>query len=160
MINSVYLTPGCANPPDLNNTALLDTTANISLLTPHAPAQINMSTLPPKTIMQPSGDTLTISGNVTLLLLKLPPAAKEAYRISGLTNNLLSASAMADAGCNLFFHQTGCEVTCNREIILQGRRNPTTRLSPLQRNEENIVPCDTNIVLPTKSLVEAQSIYE
>ena len=118
IINSVYFTPGCANPPDLHNTALLDTAANISLLTPHAPAKVDTTSLPPKTILQPSGDTLTTSGNVTLLLPKLPPSAKQAYRIAGLTNNLLSAFALADAGCELFFHHTGCEVTLNREIIL------------------------------------------
>ncbi len=128
LVNSVYLTPGCTNPPDLNTTALLDTTANISLLTPQAPAQITMTLLPPKTIMQPSGNTLTTSGNVTFLLPKLPPAAKEAYRIAGLTNNLLSALALADAGCKLFFHQTGCEVMHNSKIILRGWRDPTTRL--------------------------------
>ncbi|KAL7478349.1 hypothetical protein ACHAW6_004114 [Cyclotella cf. meneghiniana] len=105
IINSIYFTPGCTNPPNLTTTALLDTAANISLLTPHAPAQRNMTTLPTKTIMQPSGDTLTTTGNVTLLLPKLPQAAKEAYHISGLTNNLLSASALVDACCELFFHQ-------------------------------------------------------
>ncbi|KAL7478501.1 hypothetical protein ACHAW6_004261 [Cyclotella cf. meneghiniana] len=110
-----------------------------------------MTTLPPKTIMQPFGDTLTTSGNVTLLLPKLPPAAKEAYHGAGLTNNLLSASALADAGCELFFHQTGCEVMHNGKIILR---------VPLQSNENNIVPRDTHIFLPTKSLPQAHSIYE
>ncbi|KAL7475158.1 LOW QUALITY PROTEIN: hypothetical protein ACHAW6_001084, partial [Cyclotella cf. meneghiniana] len=162
LVNSVYLTPGCTNPPDLNTTALLDTSANIFLLTPQAPAQITMTTLPPKTIMQPSDDTLTTSGNVTLLVPKLPPAAKEVYRIAGLTNNLLSALSLADVGCELFFHQTGCEVMHNREIILRGWHDPTTRLwrVPLQSNENNIVPLDTNIVLPTKSLPQSHSIYE
>ncbi|KAL7475965.1 LOW QUALITY PROTEIN: hypothetical protein ACHAW6_001855 [Cyclotella cf. meneghiniana] len=37
IINSVYFTPGCANPPNLNTTVLLDIAANISLLTPNAP---------------------------------------------------------------------------------------------------------------------------
>ena len=50
----------------------------------------------------------------------------------------------------------------NREIILQGWHDPITRLCrvPLQSNENNIVPLDTNIVLPTKSLPQAHSIYE
>ena len=127
IINSIYFTPGCTNPPNLNTT-LLDTTANISLLTPHVPAKKNMTTLPTKTIIQPSGDIITTWRNVTLLLPKLPQAAKEAYRMSGLTNNLLSASALADAGCELYLHQTGCGVAHNGEIILRGWCDPITRL--------------------------------
>ncbi|KAL7481871.1 LOW QUALITY PROTEIN: hypothetical protein ACHAW6_007551 [Cyclotella cf. meneghiniana] len=119
-----------------------------------------MTTLPTKIIMQPSGDTLTTSGNVTLLLPKLPHAAKEEYCISGLTNNLLTASALADAGCELSFSPN--RVMHNGEIILRGWRNPTTRLwqVPLQNNEDTILPCDTNIILPTALLAQAHSIYE
>ena len=63
---------------------------------------------------------------------------------------------------NYFFHQTGCEVTHNGEVILSGWRDPSTRLwrVPLQSNEGNIIPCDTTIILPTKPLVQAHSIYE
>ena len=103
IINSIYFTPGCTNLPNSNNTTLLDTAANISLLTPHAPAQKNMTTLPTKTIMQPFIDTLTTTGNVTLLLPKLPQAAQEEYCISCLTNNLLSASAWQMQAVNCFF---------------------------------------------------------
>ncbi|KAL7480576.1 hypothetical protein ACHAW6_006261 [Cyclotella cf. meneghiniana] len=128
IINSVYFTPGCANPPNLNTTALLNTAANISLLTTNAPAPQDAITLPVKTIMQPSSDTFTTSGNPTLSLPKLPQSAKQAYCIPGLTNNLLSAANLADAGCEVFFCQTGCEVSYNREIILQGWQDLTTRL--------------------------------
>ncbi|KAL7478867.1 hypothetical protein ACHAW6_004617 [Cyclotella cf. meneghiniana] len=79
IINSIYFTPGCTNPPNLDNTALLDTAANISLLTPTAPALHYATTLPVGTIMQPSGDTLTTSGNVFLSIPKLPQSVKQAY---------------------------------------------------------------------------------
>ncbi|KAL7479398.1 hypothetical protein ACHAW6_005130 [Cyclotella cf. meneghiniana] len=106
-----------------------------------------MTTLPTKTIMQPSGDTLTTSRNVTFLLPKLPQDVTEAYRISGLTNNLLSASALSDATCELYFHQTG--------------RNNSPRVARPNHQtlskEENIVP---NIVLPTESIAQVNSIYE
>ncbi|KAL7481808.1 hypothetical protein ACHAW6_007474 [Cyclotella cf. meneghiniana] len=46
IINSVYFTPGCANPPNLNTTTLLGTAANIPLLTPNAPALQDETTLP------------------------------------------------------------------------------------------------------------------
>ncbi len=111
IINSVYFTPGCTNPPNLNTTILLDTVANISLLTPDAPAQTDMTTLPIKTIMQPSGDILITSGNATLFLSKLTQSAKQAYCISSLAYNLLSVAVFANADCEVFFHQTGCEVS-------------------------------------------------
>ena len=53
-----------------------------------------------------------------LLLNKLPASAREAYSTPGLVNNLLSAAVLADAGCNLYFNQTGYEVEYNGEIIL------------------------------------------
>ncbi|KAL7475799.1 LOW QUALITY PROTEIN: hypothetical protein ACHAW6_001699 [Cyclotella cf. meneghiniana] len=126
IINLIYFTPGCTNPPNLDNTALIDTAANISLLTPTAPALHDATTLPVKTIMQPSGDTITTSGIVFLSLPKLPQSAKQAYQIAGLTNNLLSTAVLAGAGCKVFFHHTGCEVSYNREIILRGLQDPTT----------------------------------
>ncbi|KAL7481300.1 hypothetical protein ACHAW6_006980 [Cyclotella cf. meneghiniana] len=119
IISSIYFIPGCANPPILNTTTLLDTAANISLLTSNATLQ-DATTLPVKTIMQPPGDTLSTLGNATLSLPKLPQSAKQAYRVSGLTNNLLSAAVLAEAGCEVFFHQKGCEVSYNGEIILGG----------------------------------------
>ncbi|KAL7477816.1 LOW QUALITY PROTEIN: hypothetical protein ACHAW6_003604 [Cyclotella cf. meneghiniana] len=142
IINSVYFTPGCTNPPSLKNTALLDTSANISRLIPDAPA----------------GDTR----NATLLLPKLPPSAKQAYCMSGLTNNLLSAAVLADAGCEVFFQQTGCEVTHNGEPLLQGWHDPTIRLwqAPLTNAEGNIVPHDAEIVSPIETTLQANSIYK
>ncbi|KAL7484651.1 hypothetical protein ACHAW6_010286 [Cyclotella cf. meneghiniana] len=91
--------------------------ANISLLTPNAPALLDATTLPVKTIMQPSGDTLTTSGIATLLQSKLPQSAKQAYLTPSLTNNLLSVVILADAVCEVFFHQTGYEVSYNGKII-------------------------------------------
>jgi hypothetical protein len=55
---------------------------------------------------------------VDLLLSKLPPNARMAHSLPGLTNNLLSVPVLCDAGCEVFFNSTGCEVTLNGEIIL------------------------------------------
>ena len=90
--------------------------------------------------MQPAGDTLTTSGNVLFSLPKLPQLAKQAYRIAGLTNNLLSAAVLADAGCEVFFHHTGCEVSYKGEIILRGWQDPTTQpwQVPIHSTEEGI----------------------
>ena len=55
-----------------------------------------------------------------LLLAKLTKAAREAHRASGIINNLLFVSVLCDAGCEVFFHTTGCEISFNGEIIVRG----------------------------------------
>ncbi|KAL7477931.1 hypothetical protein ACHAW6_003712, partial [Cyclotella cf. meneghiniana] len=162
IINSVYFTPGCTNPSNLNTTALLDTAANIFLLTPNAPALQDATTLPVKTIMQPSWDTLRIAGNATFLLSKLPQSAKQAYCIASLTDNLLSVAILASATCEVFFHQTGCKVIFSGEIILQGWCDLTTRLwrVPLHNDEGKIVPHDACIVESTEPTPLTCNIYE
>ena len=72
---------------------------------------------------------------------------------------------LADAGCEIFFHKTGCEVSLNGEIILQGWRDPDTRLLRVSLHLEGgnrIVPTDQNIILDMSILPspEVNSIYE
>ena len=55
-----------------------------------------------------------------VLLGKMPKAAREAHHAPGITNNLLSVSVLCDAGCEVFFHSTSCEISFNGEIIVRG----------------------------------------
>ena len=71
---------------------------------------------------------MTSTHAVNLLLNKLPADARLAHRLPGLVNNLLSVAVLCDAGCEVFFHKHGCEVTHNGEIILRGWRDPNNRL--------------------------------
>ncbi|KAL7475324.1 hypothetical protein ACHAW6_001245 [Cyclotella cf. meneghiniana] len=147
IINSIYLTPGCANPPHLQATAFLHTAANTQCTDTtgcNHPTSINNHA----TIF-----TLTTSDKARLSLPKLPQSSKQAYHIPGLTNNLLSAAILSDAGCELFFYQTRCDVSYNGEIILRRWQDPTTRLRQvsLQTTDgPNIVPHDASIVSPTE----------
>ena len=80
-----------------------------------------------------------------LLLSKLPKAAREAHKAPTLTNNLLSVSVLCDAGCEVFLHMHGCEVTFNGETIVQGWRDLTTnmwRISLIPNNGNKIIPAD------------------
>jgi hypothetical protein len=43
-----------------------------------------------------------------------------AHSLPSLTNNLLSVAVLRDTGCKVFFNATGCEVTFDGKIILQG----------------------------------------
>ena len=78
-----------------------------------------------------------------LLLAKLPKAAREAHLAPGVINNLLSVSVLCDAGCELFFHSTGCEISFNGEIIVMGWSDMQTKIwciSLLDEGVSNIIP--------------------
>ena len=77
-----------------------------------------------------------------LLINKLPKAAREAHRAPTITNNLLSVSVLCDAGCEVFFHFHGCEITFNGETIVRGWRDLTTnmwRISLIPDGGNNVI---------------------
>ncbi|KAL7475994.1 hypothetical protein ACHAW6_007122, partial [Cyclotella cf. meneghiniana] len=165
LLCSATVSSGCENPSNLSSTALLDTAANISLLTDGAPAEKISQQYTPKSVMQPKGDRLHTTENLLLLLNKLPLIAREAHRAPGITNNLMSAATLADAGCEIFFHKTGCEVSLNGEVILRGWRDPTTRLWRVSLHPDGgntIVPTDQHIIhqLLIHTSPEINNIYE
>jgi hypothetical protein len=67
---------GCANPPDLHNTVLIDTAASCTLLTDRAPATSGTIPHGPITVDQPSGGRMTTTHAVDLLLCNLPASAR------------------------------------------------------------------------------------
>jgi hypothetical protein len=71
---------------------------------------------------------MTSTHAVNLLLNKLPADARLAHQLPGLVNNLLLVAVLCDAGCEVFFHKHGCEVTHTGETILRGWRDPKNRL--------------------------------
>ena len=91
--------------------------ANISLLQTGAPADGTKLQTAPRCITQPN-ELLVTTESLLLLRNKLPIQARTAHHAPGISNNLLSASELADAGCELIFHKTGFEVLQNGEIIL------------------------------------------
>ena len=118
-MNNALPTSGCDNPINLSNTALVDAGANVSLLGALAPANTAALQLPCKKMLQPSGTSFFTTGTLELLLSKLPKQAREARR-APVTNNLLSVSVLCDAGCEVLFHPSGCEITYNGETIIRG----------------------------------------
>ena len=48
-----------------------------------------------------------------ILLAKLPKASRKAHRVPDIITNLLSVSVLCDAGCELFFYSTVCEISFN-----------------------------------------------
>ena len=85
------------------------------------------------------------TNTLELLLTKLPKAAREAHAAPTITNNLLSVSVLCDAGCEVYFHGQGCEITFNGETIVRGWRDLTTnmwRISLIPDGTNNIIPED------------------
>jgi hypothetical protein len=128
LANSINLESGCANPTQLETTPLINTAASISLLTTKAPANNLTTTDVHITILQPSGDKMTSTLTIDLLLQLLPPEACLAYRLPGLINNLLLVAVLFKVGCKVFFHKNGCEVTLDRATILRGWHDPKNKL--------------------------------
>ena len=114
-------------------------------------------------MLQPSGTSFFTTGTLELLLSKLPKQAREAHR-APVTNNLLSVSVLCDAGCEVLFHPSGCEITYNGETIIRGwrcMRSNMWRISLTDDGTNNVIPEDTGI----NDQVEmpsffANSIYE
>ena len=78
-----------------------------------------------------------------LLLAKLTNAAREVHLAPEIINNLLSVSVLCDAGCEVFFHITGCGISFNGEIIVRGWRDIQTnmwRIALLDEVVSNIIP--------------------
>lgn len=66
---------------------------------------------------------MTTTHAVDLLLRHLPKTARLGHRLPGLVNNLLSVATLVDAGCDVYFHRTGCEVSFDGTVILRGWRD-------------------------------------
>jgi hypothetical protein len=128
LAKAINISSDCSNPSNLDATALINTAASISLLTPQAPANNAITTNVKITVIQPSGAKMTSTNTVNLLLQALPPKDHLAHRLTSLTNNLLLVAALCDAGCEVFFHRQGCEVTLEGTTIIRGWRDPKNKL--------------------------------
>jgi len=155
---------GCANPTNLDDTAIIDTSASLSLLGISATATESAEQLPGKCIIQPNGARMTTTKNLEFLLTKLPKSARQAHRLPGIVNNLLSVAEFCDAGCDVEFHHTGCNVLYNGKIVMRGWRDPTNKLwrVPLVDIEQEATPTSQYIILDNDppAFLQANSLYE
>jgi hypothetical protein len=99
----------------------------------------------------------------------LPLEAHLGHRLLDLVNNLLSVAALVDAGCKVFVHCTGCKVTFDGAIILQGWWDPKNRLWQMKivndwwmTNYKVAIPPQEppTIKLTTPPTVYAYSLYK
>ena len=77
-------------------------------------------------------------------------------------NSLLSVPVLVDAGCEVFFHPTGCDITLNGETIIRGWRDIATnmwRISLQDSESNNVISDDDDANWKLPSLF-ANHLYE
>jgi hypothetical protein len=103
-VNSFHLDSGCTNPPNLNTTAFIDTAASKHLVTPTTKTSPATSS-ERITVIQPGSNKMHTT-HAFNLLLSIPPYARMAHFLPGLTNNLLSVPVLVcDTGFKVFLKQ-------------------------------------------------------
>jgi len=80
----------------------------------------------------PNGEKLHSSHEGTLGFAQLPASANACHLLPGLKHALLSIGQLCDAGCTVTFDQDTCRILYQDAIILEGPRDPTTRLWTIQ----------------------------
>ena len=55
-----------------------------------------------------------------LLLNKLPPRARRAFRVPDIQHNLVACAELIDAGCGVYLHEHGCEIEYEGEVLYKG----------------------------------------
>ncbi len=103
-MNYVNNTSSCTNPPNLDETAFIDTTASVTLLTTKNTTATTTNANVQISVIQPSWSYMTTTHAVNLLLRKLPPGARLRHRLPGLVNNLVLVAVLVNMECKVFFH--------------------------------------------------------
>ena len=162
-------TPNCTNPPNKHrDTALLDSAASLSLLTPHAKAKLAAEQEPNKSLGTPNGALMETTKTLELLLPKWPAAARRAFLVPHITNNLIAVAELCDAGCGVYFLKHDGKVDYDGgEIVTRGWRDKHNRLwrIPITSEDGSRITPATNPdeYDPKDSIVfsaEVNAIYE
>ena len=90
-----------------------------------------------KRVTIPNGEHMATTETLKLPLPDIPVAARTAHRMPGITNNLLSAPVLCDAGCTVTFSKNDVTVMKEKKLILQGWRDPHNRLWRVPLHNEN-----------------------
>jgi hypothetical protein len=86
----------------------------------------------------PSGTTFQSSHTCSLLLTDLPLQARQAHIIPGLVHNsLISLGQLCDNGCIVTFTHDQVTVTKNQKCVMQGSRDPKSRLWRVNLNQKS-----------------------
>ena len=72
--------------------------------------QESENTITKKTLGTPSKSSIVTTETLKLLMKKLPKEARESFRVPDLPHNLIEASELVNAGCDIQLYNHGCEI--------------------------------------------------
>jgi hypothetical protein len=129
-----------------NDTAVFDSRCTSNFLSAAAPCSDKQASHVPLNVNMPNGTTIKSSHTCNLLLIDLPPQARQAHILPGLVyNSLISVGQSCDNGCRVTFTQDQVTVSKNEKCVMYGYRDPKSRLwrVDLKKNfETNQVQCN------------------
>ena len=98
--------PGCTNPPNTSSTrAFLESEASYSLMGSGAHVKISETQETNKILGTPNKAAIVTTETLELLLKKLPKAARKAFRVPDIPQNLIAACELVDAGCGVHLYK-------------------------------------------------------
>ena len=110
--------PGCTNPPNPEqNTAYVDSAASVSILGRNAKCKVAATQEPNITLNTPAKVPIETTQTLELLLRKLPPRARRAFRVNDAPHNLVTVAELVDADCSVHLHKWGCEIDRDGETL-------------------------------------------
>jgi hypothetical protein len=116
-------------PTPLSDYAIADTGTTGHYLLPQSPHVNNNIAKNPITVQMPNGSGITSSHTCDLDVATLPPAARDGHILPGLaSHSLLSMAKLCDNGCTVLFDSNRCRVQHKQQTIMEGPRDPTTKL--------------------------------
>ena len=118
-----------------------------------APSRDAKSQQKSKTLNTPSSVPIKTTRTRELLMNKLPEAAKVAFTVPGIPNNILAGAELVDAGCTLYLDKYMAEIDYEGETIYRGWRDRPSRLWKFDidpNDGKSILPLPDNDVLNSK----------
>ena len=63
---------------------------------------------------------LMTTETLELLLNKLSPKERRAFRVPDIQHNLIACAELIDAGCGVYLHKHECEIVYEGEVLYKG----------------------------------------
>ena len=125
-----------------NSSALLDSGANVSLVTSTTEVRHSPTQQPTKSIIVPNGEAMTTTTTAEFKWNDVSQKGKTCHKVKGLVHNLAAVSNLVDEGNEVTFRTDDAIVTRNRDkrIILRGWRDQSNRLWRVPIDDKNNEP--------------------
>jgi hypothetical protein len=86
---------------------------------------------------QPDGSPIISHTKCDIIESRLPPAAKIGYKFATVKQNMISIPVLCDNGCEVLLTEDDIKVTRNGIQVMNGYREPSTRLWRFNLQENN-----------------------